>query len=91
MSLNFINQKRKSIFSDFEKISDQDERYRYLIKRSKSNQALEANEKLDKYLIEGCVSQVWLIPSFDKKTITFKFDSDAMLVKGILALSLIHI
>ena len=86
MSLNSIDQKRELIFSDFAKISDQDDRYRYLIKRSKANQELTADEKLDKYLIEGCVSQVWLIPSYENKTITFKYDSDALLVKGIVAL-----
>ncbi len=84
--MSSIEQKKQSVFEEFSKISDQDDRYRYLIKRSKSGPPLADSEKQEKYLIEGCVSQVWLVPSYDQKTITFKYDSDALLVKGIVTL-----
>ena len=40
--------------------------------------------------MKGCQSQVWLVPSLEEGLVIFKADSDAAIVKGIIAL-LVHI
>lgn len=70
----------------FLKHSDWEDRYRELIKLGKSLSEMEEEAKLDKYKIKGCQSQVWLKPSYKDGLVHFQADSDAVLVKGIIAL-----
>ena len=37
------------------------------------------------FLVKGCMSKAWLIPSFDGQTVTFAADSEATIVKGIIS------
>ena len=43
---------------------------------------------MDQFLVRGCISKAWLFPQFNEGTVTFKADSEAMIVKGIIALLL---
>jgi cysteine desulfuration protein SufE len=49
---------------------------------------LDPKEKIDTYLIKGCQSRVWLIPEFTDGKIIFRGESDAVIVKGMVALLL---
>jgi len=44
--------------------------------------------KTDRYLIKGCQSRVWLVPEFKESRIFFRGESDAVIVKGLVALLL---
>ena len=80
------------IIENFSFIDDWEERYRYVIELGKDLPALEENEMVDAHKVEGCVSQVWLIPQLDYGTdgpvLTFIGDSDAHIVKGLIAITL---
>ena len=49
---------------------------------------MEACYKTDEWKVKGCQSQVWLVPTFAPNSIHFCGDSDAILVKGIIAIVL---
>jgi cysteine desulfuration protein SufE len=68
--------------------SDWEERYKELIQLGKALPPLAEEGRLEKYLVKGCQSQVWLYPQFREGRVFFQADSDAILVKGIVALLL---
>ncbi len=74
------------IVSEFSLFEDWMDKYNYLIELGKSLQPVEDAMKLDKFLISGCQSRVWLIPSFNEGRVVFRADSDALITKGIVAL-----
>lgn len=76
----------KDLVEQFTQHSDWEDRYRVLVKMGKAMGELGEEFKIDKYKIKGCQSQVWLVPELRDGKIIFRADSDAMLVKGIVAL-----
>jgi len=80
------------ILEEFQSFSNWEDRYEYLIELALRSPKIPDNSKLEEYKVSGCTSRVWLIPETKvRKQITylsFKFDSDSMLVKGLLVLAL---
>jgi cysteine desulfuration protein SufE len=73
-------------------ITDWEERYRLLIDLGRKLPGVAENEKIDANRVEGCTSQVWLIPEVkagDPPLIEFRADSDSFIVKGLLAIILL--
>ena len=85
-----INQIQDEIIEEFSMLDDWMDRYELLIDYGKNLPALPDADKTDKNLIDGCQSKVWFIADFIDGLVTYKGDSDAILVKGIVAL-LIHV
>jgi len=50
--------------------------------------SLPEDEKLDRFLVKGCVSKAWIIPEYINNSLIFKGDADALIVKGLLAILL---
>lgn len=72
----------------FNSFSQWEGRYKELIQNGKKLAPLEETDKIDKFRIKGCQSQVWLKPEYKDGVIHFYADSDAVLVKGIISLLL---
>lgn len=75
------------IVADFDFLDDWEERYKYLIDLGRQLPPLSPTEQNDAHKVRGCASQVWLV--FDETTpdkISFRGDSDAYIVKGLVAL-----
>lgn len=66
--------------------SDWEDRYRYLIDLGRELPLLDDDLKRDEFLVRGCTSRVWLIPKIDGDVLTFQADSDAHIVRGLVAL-----
>ena len=62
------------------------DRYSYLIELGNTLPALDPKFKTDEYIINGCQSKVWLNAEYKDGIITFAAESDAIIVKGIVAL-----
>ena len=79
-----------SIASDFELLDDWEDRYRYVMELGRELPALEQAERTDANKVRGCASQVWLVTAVDPGTrrMTFRGDSDAHIVKGLVAILL---
>ena len=80
------------IIENFSFIDDWEERYRYVIELGRELEELPAGAMNAQNKIEGCVSQVWLTTEVsgdsDNPVLTFKGDSDAHIVKGLVAVAL---
>jgi cysteine desulfuration protein SufE len=81
------------IIDDFAVIDDWDERYRYIIDLGRKMPPLPVAQRTDDVKVRGCASQVWLIakraPGPGGRTVlTFVGDSDAMIVRGLIAILL---
>ncbi|MCT4654859.1 MAG: SufE family protein [Cohaesibacter sp.] len=80
------------IIENFSFIDDWEERYRYVIELGRDLEPLSAEEQSDLNKVQGCVSQVWLVSEVDQSSgepvLTFRGDSDAHIVKGLVAITL---
>jgi len=74
------------IRSDFEFLDAWDERYKYLIDLGRDLAPYPEEYRNDRHKVRGCASQVWLYARDDGARISFKGDSDAHIVKGLVAL-----
>ena len=82
-----INQIQDEIIEEFSFLDDWMDRYELLIEYGKSLPPLPEADKTDKNLIDGCQSKVWFTAELSPAgNIIYKGDSDAILVKGIVAL-----
>lgn len=82
-----INQAQDEIIEEFEGLDDWMDRYALIIDTGNTLPALPESDKTQANLIEGCQSRVWIAASrHDDGRIHFEADSDALIVKGIVAL-----
>lgn len=63
-----------------------DERYKYIIDLGRELPPMNDADKLDENLIRGCQSKVWLVSREQAGRLFFDVDSDAFIVKGLLAI-----
>lgn len=84
-----INEIQNDIIDEFEGIDDWMDRYAYIIELGNNLPDFPEDEKTPQNLIEGCQSRVWITAHLDENgNIIFAADSDALIVKGIVALLL---
>lgn len=76
----------EEIVEDFEFLEDWEDRYRYVIEQGKAMDPLDDALKVPATKVDGCASQVWLHPVIEGGQFRFDGDSDAMIVKGLIAL-----
>ncbi|TNJ40172.1 SufE family protein [Phaeobacter sp. B1627] len=76
----------EEIVDDFEFLEDWEDRYRHVIEQGKAMEPLDDALKVPATKVEGCASQVWLHTQIDGGVFRFDGDSDAMIVKGLIAL-----
>ncbi len=81
-----------SIQSDFELLDDWEDRYRYVIELGRDLAPLADAERSEANKVRGCASQVWLSTTVapaetaSERRLTFTGDSDAMIVRGLIAI-----
>jgi cysteine desulfuration protein SufE len=81
----------QSLIEDFGLLDDWEDRYRYVIELGKTLPPLTAAEHNDKNKVRGCASQVWLVKETARNgepVLTFRGDSDAHIVRGLIAILL---
>ena len=79
------NREFEKIVDDFDFLEDWEDKYRYIIDEGKKMPSLEETLKVDRNKVNGCASQVWLNFSISD-TLHFDGDSDAIIVKGLIAI-----
>ena len=79
----------EEIAETFDFLDDWEERYRHVIELGKAMPALDDAVKVPATKVEGCASQVWILPEIagqgPSATFRFRGDSDAMIVRGLIA------
>ena len=83
-----IEEIQQEIIEEFSMYEDWMDKYGYLIELGNDLEDLDPKEKNDQNIIKGCQSRVWLVADLVDGKIVFKGESDAVIVKGLVALLL---
>lgn len=78
----------QEIEKEFSQIADWEKKYELIIQKGKSLSALPETMRTEKNIVKGCQSQVWLFAENRQGKIHFFADSDALIVKGLIAILL---
>ena len=79
----------EEIKDTFSLFTDWEDKYRYIIDLGKELPELDEKDKIEKNLIRGCQSQVWLTHNINPEgSIHLDIDSDAHIVRGLIAIVL---
>jgi cysteine desulfuration protein SufE len=81
-----INEIQDEIIEEFAGFDDWMDKYQLLIDLGNDQEPLDEKYKVEQNLIDGCQSRVWLQADYADGIITFTAESDALIVKGIVAL-----
>ncbi|MEG1545895.1 MAG: SufE family protein [Bacteroides sp.] len=81
-----INETQDNVIEEFSDFDDWMDKYQLLIDLGNEQEPLDEKYKTEQNLIEGCQSRVWLQADEVDGKILFKAESDAVIVKGIIAL-----
>ena len=81
-----INEIQDEIIEEFSGFDDWMDKYQLLIDLGNEQEPLDEKYKVENNLIDGCQSRVWLQADYTDGKIYFTAESDALIVKGIVAL-----
>ncbi len=81
-----INEIQDEIIEEFSGFGDWMDKYQLLIDLGNEQEPLDEQYKVESNLIDGCQSRVWLQADYVDGVINFIAESDALIVKGIVAL-----
>jgi cysteine desulfuration protein SufE len=77
----------ENLQADFELLDDWEERYRYVIELGRLLPPLDEKFRNAQYKVSGCASQVWIHAEHNGSVLNFTGDSDALIVKGLIAIT----
>ena len=81
-----INELQDEVINEFSDFDDWMDKYQLLIDLGNEQEPLDEKYKTEQNLIDGCQSRVWLQADWAEGKIIFQAESDALIVKGIIAL-----
>ena len=81
-----LEQKKDALVEEITLIPDAYERLGYIVDRGKKAEGLTEDLRIDSFKIEGCMSQLWVVPAYKEGLCSFKSESDSAIVKGIASL-----
>ena len=83
-----IEADKQAIIEEFSFLGDWMQRYEYIIELGRKLPGLPEKKRIDAYKVPGCQSQVWFYARREGDLIHYDADSDAMIVRGLIALLL---
>ena len=81
-----LEEKKRQLIEDLSLIEGIEERFEYIIELGKQNPELGDKYKVETFLIEGCISNLWLYPQYQQGKCYFRTDADSLITRGIAAL-----
>lgn len=76
----------EDIAATFEFLDDWEDRYRHVIELGRAMPPLDPALQVPATKVEGCASQVWIMPRIEGRQFDFQGESDAMIVRGLIAI-----
>ncbi len=76
----------EDIVDTFDFLDDWEDRYRHVIELGRAMPPLDGVFRVPATKVDGCASQVWLLPKIAGNTFDFQGESDAMIVRGLIAI-----
>lgn len=89
-NMSSIQSKQQKVIEDFARFSSWEDKYAHIISLGKSLESLPEEFKTEQNRVKGCQSQVWLHANLDVDKVIFRADSDAIIVRGLVAI-LVHV
>lgn len=86
MDMKSIDELQDELIDEFSGFDDWMDKYSLIMDMAGTLPPLPDECRTDDNLIEGCQSRVWLQADYDGRVLTFRADSDALIVKGIVAM-----
>lgn len=86
--MSTIEERKEALLRELHAIGGKDDRLRYIVEKGRSMPMLPDSLKIEPFLVKGCISRAWLVPQIQGENLSFMADSEAMIVKGIIALLL---
>lgn len=86
MASDLVHERENAISDEYGCFGDPQELFEYIIAKNKNASPLEKEFKREEFLVKGCVSSLWLAPSFRDGRCFFKTDADSIITRGISAL-----
>lgn len=83
-----ITERAQAIEDDLSFFDAWEDKYRYIIDLGKTLPEFDASKRDDDHLVRGCQSQVWIDADLESGSLNLSVDSDAFIVKGLLAVVL---
>ena len=84
--MSIVEQRKDELREEFGFFESHEERFEYIISKTKNKEGLAEEFKSEKYLVRGCVSNLWLVSSFEEGKCAFKTNADSIITKGIASL-----
>ena len=81
-----IKESQEALVAEFEGLDEWEDRYRQIIKFGREMKDLPEEYRIDKNKLDGCQSQVWIHAEIKEGKVYLYADSDAMIVKGLIAM-----
>ncbi len=81
-----LAEKKNALVEEINLIPDPYERLGYIVDRGKKAEGLSDDLRIDSFKIEGCMSQLWVVPEFKEGLCYYHSESDSAIVKGIASL-----
>ena len=81
--MSIIDERKNSLREEFEIFDTPQDKFEYIISKSKNAPGLDAALKTEANLVHGCVSNLWLAASFENGACKFESDADSIITKGI--------
>lgn len=81
-----INEIQDEIIDEFAFLENWEDKYEYIIDLGKKLAPMPAEHKTEDTKIKGCQSQVWIYPRNENGIVSFEGDSDALIVRGLVAM-----
>ena len=78
-----LKEKKKSLIAEITLIPDAYERLGYIVDKGKNAEGLPEDLRIDTFKIDGCMSQLWVVPEFKNGLCHYQSESDSAIVKGI--------
>lgn len=86
--MSTIEERQQNLLDEFSEMNNWEERYKKIIDKGKTLTKLADEIYDDKFLVKGCQSRVWLHAQLEDSRMVLQADSDALIVKGLVALLL---
>ena len=81
-----LEEKKAALIEEITLIPDAYERLGHIVERGKNAPGLPDDLQIESFKIEGCMSQLWVVPEFRDGMCHFQSESDSAIVKGIASL-----
>ena len=81
-----LSEKQSTLVEEINLIPDAYERLGHIVELGKKAEGLPEELRIDSFKIEGCMSQLWVVPEFKDGLCFFRSESDSAIVKGIASL-----